>query len=346
MLVAMRRTLALAAAATLILAACGGDKKKEAAPEPTTTTAAAAPAPTGDVSPLTGLPWGDNPNKGRPILIVKVDNAPKARPQAGMIAADFVISEKVEDGVTRMLVMYQSQDADPVGPVRSARSTDILLVGSLNRPLFAYSGANKIFAERVRSAPLVDLSADHTRGPFFRLPGRPQPYHLFTKTADLFGRAPEGSGPPGPQFTWRADGQPSAGEPAGALHIEYRGDKITTIVDYAWDAGAGAFLRSVDRGPHKDNNGEQVRPKNVIVQFTEYVNTGLFDASGAPVPEGKVIGEGEAWVLTDGKVVKGRWQKPDEGAVTKYVDGAGKEIPLTPGQTWVELAPVGSSRLG
>ena len=61
------------------------------------------------------------------------------------------------------------------------------------------------------------------------------------------------------------------------------------------------------------------------------------------MPEGTLIGTGEAWLLTDGKVVKGTWSKPNNAAVTTYTDSAGSPFQLTPGQTWVELAPSGTA---
>ncbi|HEX2065106.1 MAG TPA: DUF3048 C-terminal domain-containing protein, partial [Acidimicrobiales bacterium] len=108
---------------------------------------------------------------------------------------------------------------------------------------------------------------------------------------------------------------------------------------------SGTWRRSQDGRPHVDTAGAQVAPKNVVVQFVHYRDTGLRDRSGAVVPEGEIQGEGEAWVLTDGKVVRGRWRKPTAEAVTQYVDAAGAPIPLTPGQTWVELPSPGQARL-
>jgi hypothetical protein len=98
----------------------------------------------------------------------------------------------------------------------------------------------------------------------------------------------------------------------------------------------------MDGGPHVDPANVTVSPKNVIVQFVDYVDTGQRDQSGTAVPEGKVVGQGEAWVFTDGTLVKGTWSKPDNVTPTKYADASGTPILLTPGQTWVELPPPGS----
>lgn len=327
------------------LAACGGDDKK-ATP---TTTAGPTTAPPGaagfpaDAAPLTALPQPDAARRQRVALVVKIDNAPLGRPQAGINQADIVFEEMVEGGVTRLAAVFQSTDADPVGPVRSARSTDIAFLSALNRPLFAYAGTNATTQRAVSAAPLVDLSGG---AGYRRERGRPAPYNLFSSTAALFGRAPGGSGPPAPQFTYRLAGTPlaSAGSaPAARAHITYK-DKVTTNVDYLWN-GSG-WARAQNGTPHVDSAGTQVAPANVVIQFVTYKDTGLVDRSNTGVPEGQLIGEGEAWVLSDAKLVRGRWAKANPTDVTRYTDTAGTPIPLTPGRTWVELPPPGTATAG
>jgi hypothetical protein len=85
-----------------------------------------------------------------------------------------------------------------------------------------------------------------------------------------------------------------------------------------------------------------VAPRNVVFQLVNYHNTGFVDRSGAEVPEAELLGVGEAWVLTDGRLVKGRWSRPNSDMVTVYTDGSGAPIRLTPGPTWLELVPVGN----
>lgn len=350
MLARMRRSLIVfLVAGSLLAGACGGggdDKQAKA----TSTTKAAAPATTtppvaAGVAPLTGLPLADKARAAKPALVVKIDNAPKARPQVGLNQADVVIEEKVEDGVTRFFTIFHSQDSDPVGPVRSARTTDIILATPMRRPLFAYSGTNATFQEQVNRAPLVDVGVNAASNAYFRQSGRPAPYNLFSRTSALWSRPAPGSSAPPALFRYRGAGAAAAGTAGKGVRIEFVGKNITTRVDYSWDAGAGTWPRVEDGTPHKDGAGIQVAPKNVVVQLVQYKDTGQIDRSGTSVPEAELVGSGEAWILTDGKVVKGRWSKPNDDAVTAYTDDAGKPVLLTPGQTWVELAPVGSARL-
>lgn len=341
-----RAALAAAVAASLLGAACGGGDEDEEAATSTTQTdpsTTSGPVVAASTNPLTGLPL-DPALPARAALIVKIDNAPKARPQAGINEADVVVEEGVEGGVTRFATIFHSADAPSVGPVRSARSTDLLIARQVGRPLFAYSGANAVFADQVRKAPLVDVGIDRFPRHYRRQPGRPAPYNLFSETKALFASGTGDNAPPPPLFSYRAGGEapPEAGsEPAPRVQAVWKLN-ITTTVVYAWDEASKTFKRTTDGTPHLDAAGVQVAPHNVVFQVVGYRNTGLVDRSGAAVPEAELIGEGEAWVLTGGRLFKGRWSRPTAEQTTVYQLASGEPVKLTPGRTWVELVPIGN----
>lgn len=340
-----RRAAAAVALAFLATACGGGDKDEKAAPKKTTSTTAAtttAPPAPANLAPLTGLP-ADPALLSRPLLVVKIDNAPKARPPVGINNAEVVFSEKVEDGVTRLFTMWHTTEADPIGPIRSARSTDVSLARTLNRPLFAYSGANSATVELIRRSPMVDISPNTVPSAFRRERSRPSPHNLFSSTQTLRRPEPQ-SGPPPALFKFRADG--AAPEGAGiadakGAHVEYLGRNINTIVDYAWDPAKGGWARTQDGTPHVDSGGQQIAPRNVVIQLVRYRDTGGRDTTGSAIDEAELVGEGMVWVLTAGKVIKGTWRRTGD-QVTEFLDTAGKPILLTPGQTWVELAVAGN----
>lgn len=331
---------------TLVAAACSGGDDEQAATttttRPATTTSTAVPDHTG--APLTGLP-ADPAVLARPALVVKYDNAPKGRPQEGVNQADVVVEEEVEGGVTRLAAFFHSSPPPQVGPVRSARSTDIHLVAPLNRPLFAYSGTNAAFQAQIDQAPLVALPPGAVGGAYYRMPGRPAPYNLWARTEALYTATPPGSAPPSPLFQYRADGQRPEGRPGTGVSVEFR-DRVVTTATWEWDAGAGAYLRTQNGTPHIDTTGARLAFHNVIVQFTRYVNTPFVDQSGAPVPEAELIGEGDAIILTGGTVVHGTWRRANVDEPTTYLDGEGRPVPLTRGRTWIELPRPGMAALG
>ena len=296
--------------------------------------------PTMATSPLTGLPM-DILRSKRPVLVVKIDNAPKARPQIGLNQADVVFEEGVEGGITRFAALFHSEDSKPVGPVRSARSTDIKIVSALHHPLFAYSGANALFKQYVHDAPLVDVGVDNYPDRYHRDNDRTSPYNLFSDTPTLLDLAPPNSVPPPALFAWRSPGAAPSGPGARAVthaRLWWQASKMTEAI-WDWDPVARGWRRTQNGETHVDAAGRQVTPANVVVQFVTYHDTGLVDSSGTSVPEADVVGSGDAWVLTGGMLIPCHWSKASNTEITHYTDASGAEVRLAPGKTWVELVP-------
>lgn len=323
----------------------------EATP-PTTTTVATTTVPTTlpqPVAALTGLAGDYGDRLSRPALVVKIDNGePKARPQSGINEADVVYEERVEGSVTRLLAVFHSTDAAPVGPVRSARTSDIAIVSDLNRPYFAWSGANPTFARRIRSADVVDVGYDARPGEYYRERSRSAPSNLMLKsTAAVEVAGAEGSAPPPALFAFRSPGTSTAHlEDAVGVRITFGSRGGSAPVEYRWN-GSG-WARTQSGTPHVDAAGVQVAPANVIIQFVDYIGTDVNDQFGNAIPEAQSVGEGEVWVLTGGGLsqpglVQGRWKKPSIEAVTTFTDVDGNPILLTPGRTWLALPPPGGA---
>ncbi|MDQ3293209.1 MAG: DUF3048 C-terminal domain-containing protein, partial [Actinomycetota bacterium] len=96
--------------------------------------------------------------------------------------------------------------------------------------------------------------------------------------------------------------------------------------------------------PHVDADGNVAQPANVVVQLVDYFPAGDSDSAGNRVFQARLVGEGEAWVFTGGNRIDGRWSKTAPVAVTTFTDTSGQPIRLTPGRTWVLLAPLGGAR--
>ncbi len=328
--------------------ACSSDQPEAAVVVPTTaeptTTTTAPPV----LSPLTGLPAADPAGEQHPAVTVKMDNSPEARPQSGINNADLVYEMKVE-GITRFSLVFHSSLVEGVGPVRSARSSDINLVAGLSTPLFAWSGANPGVTAEVlaaaRNGVLTNVSFDAAEEFYYRARGRQAPHNLYVNLPPLVSaRAPEGQGPPMPVFQYRPQGGTvgATATPTPGLSINYGNRQV---VEYVWDAGRQGWDRfQVDeRHPRSesatlDGGGVQVAPANVVVMFTEY---GV-SAADSRSPRAITVGEGEAIVLTAGQAIRGRWVRPEPSQAARLVDVAGAPILLTPGRTWVALPQTGS----
>ncbi|WP_343244959.1 DUF3048 domain-containing protein, partial [Streptomyces sp. SID14478] len=88
------------------------------------------------------------------LLAVKIDNVGAARPQTGLQDADIVYAEQVEGGLSRLMAVFGSRLPEVVGPVRSARETDLELLRQFDRPTLAYSGAQGGVQRLIDAAPL------------------------------------------------------------------------------------------------------------------------------------------------------------------------------------------------
>ena len=301
-----------------------------------TTTAApatTAPAPSVPVYPLTGLPITDEAASLRPALVVKIDNNAAARPQSGLNEADIVFEEIVEVQ-TRFAAVFQSQTADPVGPIRSGRTQDIMLLGSFNHPLFMWSGGNGNVTRAIEGSDFVNLSAQRSNvyagAGFFRSNDRKSPHNLYASASAAWTLAPEGAEAPPQQFNYLAPGTAAAGAPAAGVDL----DMFGLAVGWRYDPASGLYLRTSDGRPHNDALSGQVSTNNVIVMVVDYQPS----PADAHSPEAQTIGSGEVYVYTGGVVVHGTWTRGDRLAAVAMTDDAGNVIRLTPGRTFVELA--------
>jgi len=338
-----RDALALLGGAA-VLAACGGKAKArpDPAPAPSSTLvptpSTTTPAPR--VFPLTGLPVTDPARAARPALTVKIDNAPTARPQAGLDAADLVFEEVVEGGVVRFAVVFHSGEAPSIGPVRSVRAEDAVLVTPL-RGYFAYSGGNDIFNAIIQRAP-VGIITEDTRPPLLtRRRDRPRPYNLYTSTGAIYGNVPARNEVPPAFFSYRAAGQPLGGSAAATNEISVTMGERTTL-GWGYDAASGRWLRTTNGTPHVLESGARLSFPNVVVQFCRYQDTAVRDTSGTVSPEAVLVGDGDVWVLSGPAMARGRWSRPDAGTPPRYADATGAPLQLQPGPTWVSFAPVGA----
>jgi hypothetical protein len=304
----------------------------------TDTTADAVP-----VMPLLGIP-GDPP--ARAALAVKIDNTDNGRPQTGLGQADIVVEEMVEGGLTRLLALFHSQDPDELGPVRSARSTDLTILAELNRPLFAWSGANPTFRAAVEAADLIDVGYSAVPDAYRRVRDRRAPYNLFASPADLRSAVNDDGADTAPPmlFTYRAPSEPLVGTGVRAAD-RFRASTFATSIEWKWNDQTRLWDRTQNGTPHVDSTGGRVAVPNVVIRTTPYRDSGVRDARGSVVPEAVSVGEGDAWLLSDGKAQPGRWHKPSMDAPTTYTAADGTPLRLTPGQTWVEILPPGAGEV-
>ena len=292
------------------------------------TSTTIAPDP---VMPLTGLPITDPAVAARPAVVVKISNDPGARPQSGLEFADIVF-EAWGAGPTRFATVFQSKDAPKVGPIRSARTQDVDLVGSFNGAVFACSGGNNGAIAAIRGSDLLVLT--ESQGPGWYLDkNRHRPHATFNDTASLRSNAAPDRPGPAVQFKYRAAGVAATGDSSAGfkLHIE------AVHAQWDFDAASNTYERSQDGHPHVLANGDRVAFKNVVVLWIDY---GHSTADGR-APDGGTIGSGDGVVFTNGKQIPAHWSRSDRLQPISLTDATGNPVLLTQGTTWFELANSG-----
>ena len=360
----LKKTFFIATLGLLFLASCGGSEK--IATEATTTSSSTSLSTTsstlavttttqtviattttidpedwvGPRHPLTGLPTSEGIIP-RPALAVKIGNNDiNSLPHEGLAEADIVYEALIEAGKTRFLGIYQSSLPDRVAPVRSARSTDISLIGNLSNPHFAYWGSNEGVGVEVeeaeRSGTFVRQSAEtNSSGAFSRDPSRGNsPYDGVLNPAYLIGDIPALA----PTAVFDYGALPISAVPTFGLRWETEG----RVVEYLWDQQSSKWQRFQDGSPMNDSNGIQLDSENVLLLYVDYSRSNADPNS----PQAQSTGTGDGWLLRNGKIVGITWDRQFEALKwSLYDDDTGEAVNLDYGRTWVALAQLGEASL-
>ena len=286
----------------------------------------------GPKSPLTGL----TADKG-PVLVVKIDDTTFAHPQVGLRDADVVYIEQVEGGLTRLAAVFSSKIPNQIGPVRSARISDLELFAQYGKIGFAYSGAQRKLLPEIAAANLFDVGANRYGAKFYKNdPLRQSPYAMMLSAPELLAEASSRGAAiaHAKEMGWKfGDASPLA-------------EKIDRI-DISWPAGRyGATWSDKDNrwllehngSADTDETGYQLGPENILVQMVSITDSIYKDKVGGVTPFSATVGSGNCFLLRDGSSLACKWSRTDSESGTTFTDINGKEIYFTPGQIWFALA--------
>lgn len=333
----IRGVLAVLLIAPLALTACSGSDPKAVKPadssSPTPTTTSPTPTPT---PPALSLLSGRTGKKDGPVYAVKVDNTTKAHPQQGLTKADVVYIEQVEGGVTRLAAIFSSTYPALVGPVRSARISDIDLLHQYGTVGLMYSGSQTPLLPKLQAARLKLVSFDASRTGYTRSPSRPMPYDVIGTFATLRKRAGKVSTPRSVGYTFGAT-PATGGKPATKVSIAFQ----SALVGARWSASKKRYLLSMDGAKDMAKEGGQLGATTLIVQYSQLVPSPYFDVNHANTPFTKTVGHGKALFFRDGKVFQGKWSRGKSAQPTKYTFANGSPAVFAPGQLWIALLPRG-----
>ncbi len=316
----------------LLLSACGSsDSTEETQPAvEEETTQEEVPVETSDINPFTGETGGlDNP-----VIVVKIDNVNPARPQWGLADADIVFVEEVEAGLTRLAAVFSSNLPEKVGPVRSARISDLEIMGQFGTPAFAYSGAQKKLLPEIASANIVELAHGSSGGVYNREATKRAPHNL---TINLREAAPTLVGVSTPKDVGLVFDEAAA--TGGTATSTFNAKWPSSRVGAEWDAVNNGWVIALDSAPALDaNTNAPIFANNIVIQFVNQGDSIYKDSGGNFTPLIETVGSGTAVVLRDGQRFEVDWSRPSATGGTSY-SLAGSPFAFAPGQTWVLFVP-------
>jgi Protein of unknown function (DUF3048) N-terminal domain/Protein of unknown function (DUF3048) C-terminal domain len=298
---------------------------------PTTTKAPAKPRPGPAADPLTG----SSKKPTGPVVVIKVDNSVSARPlQKGISRAAIVYQELVEGGDTRYMAIFDNPMHFEVGPVRSARPTDLKILEPFGKVVLGFSGANSGVLAQVHAANVVPVSQEQNGNAYVTEGRRPVAYNFYTWPDTLVAKAPKKPDPGVPDIGLRF-GVENVGRPFTDLHVSYgRGGAGTEAI---YNPKTKKYRMIQGTTPMNLDDGTTVTPTNLIVEFVDVQKGQYVDVDGNNSPDSIVVGKGEALILHDGKLWHKRWSRPTLSSPTRYIDDKGNDVKLSPGQTWIMI---------
>lgn len=304
-----------------------------------------------DVDPLTGLKPADPQLLDRRPVAVKISTFPRGivRPyQAGLSRADVAYEYYIEDGLTRFIAVFYSQDASRAGPVRSGRYFDEYIMRMYHSSLVFADADERVEKHLLESdlLPLLFLPRDDNCPPLCRDKTIPGYNNVFVDTAGV-----------GPKLTDNSH-QDLRASLFGPLLYEMAVPPISRIYTHYsiysynyWEydpnlhvykrfsdaADATEFTQNEVYAPHMDNlTGEQLTADNVVELVVAHTFHNEWDRADQVI-DIALTGSGDAYLFRDGRMLKVRWLRDQVDQPIQLVDDQGHLVPMKPGVTFYQV---------
>jgi hypothetical protein len=287
------------------------------------------PEPVKYYSPLTGSLVADEAATQQAVTGVMIENSPDARPQSGLKNSGVVFEAIAEGGITRFMVMYQSEKPGLLGPVRSLRLYDVEWLAAFNASI-AHIGGSAAALVEVRNGSYRDLDQFFNASSYYRANNRPSPHNVYT-TFTLLDALNATKGYTTSTFTGftRVDGKPAEIPDATTINITISSPLYNSV--YTYDPVTNTYARSQAGAPHLDREDGQITP-SVIVAMRVDETTIFEDGSREKIV---TVGSGPATIFQNGTAIPVTWTKTAKSAQITFTDAAGVNVPLVRGQTWI-----------
>lgn len=280
-------------------------------------------------SPLTGSLVANSAATKKPVTGVMIENSPDARSQSGLKNSGVVFEAIAEGGITRFLVLYQTEKPQLIGPVRSLRLYDVDWLAAFNASI-AHVGGSLYALNEIRNGTYRDIDQFFNPNSYWRASDRYAPHNVYTSFANL-DALNTAKGYTTSTFTGfsRVDGKAST-KPT-ATNIDITISSYLYNSNYIYNAKTNTYARSQAGAPHNDRESGQITPSVVIAMRVDET-TVLEDGYRETIT---TIGSGKATIFQNGIVINATWHKTGKLSQITFTDAAGKDIPLVRGQTWI-----------
>ena len=271
-----------------------------------------------------------------PILVVKIDDTKAARPQAGLEDADLVYIEQVEAGLTRLAAVFSSKIPAVIGPVRSARISDIEILEQFGRVAFAYSGAQKKLLPVIAAANLENLGAQRqSREIYANDPLRNAPTAMMLQAQTLMQKVKEQQLPVAISKSagWNFAESVDTGTAIASAKVSWPANSYDAI----WSATEKRWLLSNNGVPNLAASGIHLGASTFVIQIVSITPSEYGDKFGGVTPFTATVGSGRGYILRDGKYISALWDRPTPDVGTTWSTDQGEEIAFAPGQIWIAL---------
>jgi Protein of unknown function (DUF3048). len=260
-----------------------------------------------------------------------IENSADARPQSGFTGADIVYEAMAEGGITRCFALYQKDNCDKIGPVRSARTYFIDLAYEYNLP-FAHCGGSHDALDRISKEKPMSMNEMENGSYFWRDPAiKVQEHSLYTSTEKLRALATAKNYVESPTVKLKFDKSfwdSLNSDKAENVSVKFNGSYTT-----AYSYKDGLYYKSMNGVETKNKeDGKPEAVKNLVIQNVNYRTR-----QGELYLDADLVGQGDGYIFSNGKEIKVKWSKKDLHSQTVFTDEKGNVVPLDPGKTWWHL---------
>lgn len=271
-----------------------------------------------------------------PVLAVKIDDTNAAHPQIGLEDADVVYIEQVEGGLTRLAAIFSSVIPERIGPIRSARISDIDILKQYGRVAFAYSGAQKKLLPIIEGANVQNLGAQSQPPSIYTTdPNRVEPVAMVLRADLLMAKVAEKKYQIGSarNVGWSFGDAPEGGKPTKSVIMHWPAARYCA----AWSESQSRWLLTHNSESNVAESRIVLGPTTLVIQMVSITDSQYRDKVGGITPFSQTVGNGRGFILRDGKTFNALWSRASEGVGTTWTSSDGKEIKFAPGQIWVAL---------